>query len=212
MTGGPGQEPERSAETPVPDDQGETPGSEPPAAGGSDPGGVPDSLPAQEGDMSSFEADVEDTDLSVALAQVDKLGDDLARAKADLYNLNQEYGNYVRRTKEAAAQHRDSGHEEVVLALIGVLDDIDAARAHGELGEGPFASIAQKLEDTLSTRFNLERFGQAGDDFDPQLHEALLAQSSAEVDHPVVKQVLQPGYRMGEKVLRPTKVMVENPE
>lgn len=162
--------------------------------------------------MSSFEADVEDTDLSKALAQVDKLGDDLAHAKADLFNLNQEYGNYVRRTKEAASQHRDSGHEEVVVALIGVLDDINAARSHGELEEGPFASIAQKLEDTLSTRFNLERFGQAGDDFDPQLHEALLAQTSAEVDHPVVKQVLQPGYRMGEKVLRATKVMVENPE
>jgi len=162
-------------------------------------------------DMSDFEADVEDSELAGAMARIGELGDDLARAKADLFNLNQEYGNYVRRAKEAASAHRGSGHEEVVESLIGVLDDIDAARAHGEL-EGPFASIAQKLEDTLSTRFHLERFGAVGDDFDPALHEALRARTSAEVDHPVVAQVLQPGYRMGDKVLRPTKVLVENPE
>lgn len=162
-------------------------------------------------DMSDFEADVEDSELTGAMARIGQLGDDLARAKADLFNLNQQYGNYVRRAKEAASAHRESGHEEVVESLIGVLDDIDAARAHDEL-EGPFASIAQKLEDTLSTRFHLERFGAVGDDFDPALHEALMARTSAEVDHPVVAQVLQPGYRMGDKVLRPTKVLVENPE
>lgn len=163
-------------------------------------------------DMSAFEADVEDSELTKAMGQIDRLGDDLAHAKADLYNLNQEYGNYVRRTKEAASQHRTSGQEEVVVALIGVLDDIDAARAHGELAEGPFASIAQKLEDVLSTRFHVTRFGEAGEDFDPLRHEALMAQTSPDVDHPVVKQVLQPGYRMGDKVLRPTKVLVENPQ
>ena len=162
-------------------------------------------------DMSDFEADVEDTDLAGAMARIGELGDDLARAKADLFNLNQQYGNYVRRAKDAASGHREVGQQEVVESLIGVLDDIDAARTHDEL-EGPFASIAQKLEDTLSTRFHLERYGAVGDDFDPAVHEALMARTSAEVDHPVVAQVLQPGYRMGEKVLRPTKVLVENPE
>ena len=174
------------------------------AAGGSAAGG--------DHDMSAFEADVEDSELTKAMGQIGQLGDDLAHAKADLYNLNQEYGNYVRRAKEAASGHREMGRQEVVESLIGVLDDIDAARTHGELEGGPFASIAQKLEDTLSTRFGLERFGAVGDAFDPALHEALMARTSAEVDHPVVAQVLQPGYRMGDRVLRPTKVLVENPE
>ncbi len=165
-----------------------------------------------ERDMSAFEDDVEDSDLTRALAQVDQLGDELAHAKADLYNLKQEYGNYVRRSKDAAQVYRAAGQEEVISALIGVLDDIAAARAHGDLAEGPFAAIAQKLEETLSARFGLEQFGAPGDDFDPTQHEALMAQSSSEVDHPVVAQVLQPGYRMGEKVLRATKVLVENPQ
>jgi len=183
-----------------------------PVTGHADAGDAHASATGKEGhDMSDFEADVEDSELAGAMTRIGQLGDDLARAKADLFNLNQQYGNYVRRAKEAASAHRESGHEEVVGSLIGVLDDIDAARAHGEL-EGPFASIAQKLEDTLSTRFHLERFGAVGDDFDPALHEALMARTSAAVDHPLVAQVLQPGYRMGDKVLRPTKVLVENPE
>ena len=162
--------------------------------------------------MDAFEADVEDSELAKAVSQIDQLGDDLARARADLYNLNQEYGSYVRRSKDAASGHRTAGQAEVIGALVSVFDDIDAARAHGDLTEGPFASIAQKLEETLGSRFGLERFGADGDDFDPLLHEALMAQTSPDVDHPVVKQVLQPGYRMGEKVLRPAKVLVENPE
>lgn len=188
-----------------------TPSAGSSSAGGTDGGGQAAPTGTEGHDMSDFEADVEDSELTGAMARIGQLGDDLARAKADLFNLNQQYGNYVRRAKEAASAHRESGHEEVVESLIGVLDDIDAARTHGEL-EGPFASIAQKLEDTLSTRFHLERFGAVGDDFDPTLHEALMARTSAEVDHPVVAQVLQPGYRMEGKVLRPTKVLVENPE
>ncbi|MDC4232265.1 nucleotide exchange factor GrpE [Actinomyces sp. B33] len=163
-------------------------------------------------DMSAFEDDVEDSDLAAALNRIAEIEDQLARANADLYNLGQEYANYVRRSKEAAPAHREAGQTEVIEALIGVLDDIDAARAHGDLADGPFAAIAVKLEDALASRFGLERFGAVGDDFDPQLHEALMAQTSAEVDHPVIAQILQPGYRRGDRVLRATKVMVDNPE
>ncbi|WP_022867408.1 nucleotide exchange factor GrpE [Schaalia vaccimaxillae] len=162
-------------------------------------------------DMSAFEEQVEDSDLAKALERIAEVEDQLARANADLYNLNQEYANYVRRSKESVPAHRDSGQTEVIEALIGVLDDIDAARAHGDLEDGPFAAIATKLEDALATRFSLERYGQAGEDFDPQLHEALMAQTNEEVDHPVIAQILQPGYKRGEKILRAAKVMVDNP-
>lgn len=210
--GGPAQGAGQGADVSAPS----TPGSDSgPGADQAQAQGAPSSAgenPTGTDDMSAFEEQVEDTELSSALSQIDHLGDDLARAKADLYNLHQEYGNYVRRAKDAAQGHRENGQAEVVESLIGVLDDIEAARAHGDLTEGPFASIAQKLEDTLSTRFHVERFGAPGDDFDPQLHEALMAQTSADVDHPVVAQVLQPGYRMGERVLRATKVLVTNPQ
>lgn len=168
--------------------------------------------PGGDEDMSLFEAQMEDSELADALGKIAELEDKLARAHADLYNLNQEYSNYVRRSKEAAPAHRESGQSEVIESLIGVLDDIDAARAHGDLADGPFAAIAAKLESALESRFGLERYGAAGDDFDPAVHEALLANTNPEVDAPRIAQILQPGYRRGEKVLRAAKVMVDNPE
>ncbi len=184
--------------------------------------------PFQEGreNMDEFEADLGDTELTIAmreLSETEKLlsdthdrlmaaEDNLRRRDADLYNLKQEYGKFVRRSKEAVPSYVESGREDVITALVGVLDDIDAARRHGDLEDGPFASIATKLEDVLRTRFGLERFGVEGEDFDPSIHEALLAQTSADTDHPVLGQVLQPGYRRGEKILRATKAVVINPE
>ena len=144
-------------------------------------------------DMSAFEEQVEDSDLAKALERIAAVEDQLARANAELYNQGQEYANYVRRSKEAIPGHKTAGQDEVIESLISVLDDIAAARAHGDLQDGPFASIATKLEETLKTRFELERYGAEGDDFDPTLHDALMATTSAAVDHPVIGQVLASG-------------------
>ena len=163
-------------------------------------------------DMSAFEDQIEDSDLAKALERIAAVEDQLARANAELYNQGQEYANYVRRSKEAIPGHKTAGQDEVIESLISVLDDIAAARAHGDLEDGPFASIATKLEETLKTRFELERYGAPGDDFDPALHDALMATTSPDVDHPVVGQVLTSGYRRGERVVRAAKVLVNNPE
>ena len=163
-------------------------------------------------DMSAFEDQIEDSDLAKALERIAAVEDQLARANAELYNQGQEYANYVRRSKEAIPGHKTAGQDEVIESLISVLDDIAAARAHGDLEDGPFASIATKLEETLKTRFELERYGAEGDDFDPALHDALMATTSADVDHPVVGQVLTSGYRRGDRVVRAAKVLVNNPE
>ena len=163
-------------------------------------------------DMSAFEDQIEDSDLAKALERIAAVEDQLARANAELYNQGQEYANYVRRSKEAIPGHKTAGQDEVIESLISVLDDIAAARAHGDLEDGPFASIATKLEETLKTRFELERYGAEGDDFDPALHDALMATTSADVDHPVIGQVLTSGYRRGDRVVRAAKVLVNNPE
>ena len=163
-------------------------------------------------DMSAFEEQIEDSDLAKALERIAAVEDQLARANAELYNQGQEYANYVRRSKEAIPGHKTAGQDEVIESLISVLDDIAAARAHGDLEDGPFASIATKLEETLKTRFELERYGAPGDDFDPALHDALMATTSPDVDHPVIGQVLASGYRRGERIVRAAKVLVNNPE
>ena len=188
----------------TPENNETTPGSENAAQASSE---------ASADDMSAFdEEQVEDSDLAKALERIASVEDQLARVNAELYNQGQEYANYVRRSKEAIPGHKTAGQDEVIDALISVLDDIAAARAHGDLEDGPFASIATKLEDTLKTRFELERYGAAGEDFDPNLHDALMATTSADVDRPVIGQVLTSGYRRGERVVRAAKVLVNNPE
>ena len=111
---------------------------------------------------------------------------------------------------EGAASHRDAGAAGVVEALIPVLDEIELARQHGDL-TGTFETTAGKLESILAEKYSLERFGAAGEAFDPTLHEALMATESSEVTEPTIAAVLQPGYRLGERVVRAARVQVANP-
>ena len=164
---------------------------------------------AGQADAASDEAAGEDP-LAPAQAQAAQAADDLARARADLYNLQQEYQGFVRRSREGAAGHREAGRVAVVEALIPVLDEIELARQHGDL-TGTFGTTAGKLETILADKFGLVRFGEAGEPFDPTLHEALMATESDEVDEPSIALVLQPGYRLGERVVRAARVQVANP-
>lgn len=166
---------------------------------------------ASEGETEEAPKDKQEEEVPSTDQIIGKLGDDLARAKADLYNLNNEYQSYVRRSKADIPAHKTAGQLDVLESLLSVLDDIYGARTAGDLKDGPFAAIAQKLEETLQNRFGLERYGAEGDHFDPKLHEALMANESADVSEPTVTQVLQPGYKVGDRVLRATKVMVSNP-
>jgi molecular chaperone GrpE len=138
--------------------------------------------------------------------------DELQRSKAAYYNLEQQYSSFVKRSKADGLAAHDRGVHAVVEALIPVLDDIELARQHGDL-TGPFASIAEKLEATLG-RFGVERVGEAGQEFDPNVHEALMhveAELPAGATGTTVVQVLQPGYRTGDRVLRAARVAVADP-
>lgn len=179
-------------------------------------GACGDKPASQPDDVATSDASAEDNE-EEALSELDQVkadmaqaADDLARAHADLYNLQQEYQGFVRRSREGAAGHRQAGQTAVVEALIPVLDEVELARQHGDL-TGPFAAVASKLESILADKFSLERFGAQGDTFDPTLHEALMAVESDEVDEPTIAMVMQPGYRLGERVVRAARVQVANP-
>ena len=94
--------------------------------------------------------------------------------------------------------------------LLATLDDIDRAAEHGEL-TGGFKSVADQLINT-TTKLGLEKYGEDGDEFDPQIHEALMHETSAEVTVPTATKILQPGYKFKERVLRPARVAVTDPE
>ena len=172
--------------------------------------GSPEGAAGQSDASSPDEGEAGDDPLAQAQAQAAQAADDLARARADLYNLQQEYQGFVRRSREGAASHRDAGAAGVVEALIPVLDEIELARQHGDL-TGTFETTAGKLESILTEKYSLERFGAVGEVFDPTLHEALMATESSEVTEPTIAAVLQPGYRLGERVVRAARVQVANP-
>ncbi|GAA4981074.1 molecular chaperone GrpE [Nonomuraea thailandensis] len=134
----------------------------------------------------------------------------LAERTADLQRLQAEYVNYRRRVERDRAAVREQAVAGALTELLPVLDDIGRARDHGEL-TGGFAKVAESLESAL-TKLGLSAFGQKGEPFDPTVHEALMHSYSPDVSEPTAVEVLQPGYRMGDRVLRPARVAVAEPE
>lgn len=157
----------------------------------------------------SVEAPVEKTEQLEQ--QVSELTDELARRNADLYNLQQEYSGYVKRSRTELANARQMAAQDVVESLLPALDEIEIARKHGDLEEGPFRVISEKIEGILEQKYDLERFGTPGEVFDPQQHEALMATTEDGVEVPTIKEIVQPGYRLGDRVVRPARVLVANP-
>ncbi|HEX5512391.1 MAG TPA: nucleotide exchange factor GrpE [Actinomycetales bacterium] len=154
-------------------------------------------------DGASSEAD--DSALGGAAAQL------AAERLADLQRLQAEYVNYRKRVDRDRDVARETAIADFVESLLPVMDDIYFARQHGDLKEGPPAAIADKLEGVLS-KYGVERYGEVGDEFDPTVHDALMHSHSAEVTTTTVTTVMQPGYKIGEKVLRAARVGVSDPE
>ncbi|MBT2231866.1 nucleotide exchange factor GrpE [Nonomuraea sp. NEAU-A123] len=134
----------------------------------------------------------------------------LSERTSDLQRLQAEYTNYRRRVERDRVAVREQAVASALQELLPVLDDIGRARDHGEL-TGGFSKVAESLEAAV-TKLGLNSFGQKGDPFDPTVHEALMHSYSPDVTEPTAVEVLQPGYRMGDRVLRPARVAVAEPE
>ncbi|MBR7502835.1 nucleotide exchange factor GrpE, partial [Mycobacterium tuberculosis] len=99
------------------------------------------------------------------------------------------------------------GTIKVVEALVPVLDEVRLAQENGDVS-GPFEAHVNKLLDALA-KVGVEQYGAVGDEFDPRLHEALMQQPSDDVEVPTVFMVMQPGYRMGDRIIRAARVGVQ---
>ncbi|MCX4747551.1 nucleotide exchange factor GrpE [Kitasatospora sp. NBC_01287] len=144
-------------------------------------------------------------------------GDELAAAKreltertGDLQRLQAEYQNYRKRVERDRLTVREIAISNILESLIPVLDDIGRAREHGEV-TGGFKSVSDNLE-TVVAKLGLQQFGKEGEPFDPNLHEALMHSYSSDVTEDTCVQVLQPGYRIGERIIRPAMVAVAEPQ
>lgn len=129
----------------------------------------------------------------------------VAELTADLQRVQADFANYRKRALRDQQATADRAKAFVVTELLGILDDLDRARRHGDLESGPLKSVADKLISTLEG-LGLAPFGAEGEDFDPALHEAV--QHEGDGTHPVIGSVMRQGYRLGEQVLRHAMVGV----
>jgi len=154
----------------------------------------------------------EDETILEATEVVDAPGqetDPVATLTADLQRLQAEYANYRKRVERDRAVAHESAVGAVLTELLALLDDVDRAEQHGEL-TGGFKAVADQLN-AITSRIGLEKYGTAGEAFDPQIHEALMHDESAEVAVATASKILQPGYKYKERILRPARVAVTDP-
>jgi molecular chaperone GrpE len=154
------------------------------------------------GSAESADAEVE-RDIADAERQVAALTNDLQR-------LHAEYVNYKKRVDRDRELVLQNAKFTVLSSLLPVLDDVDRARAHGEL-EGGFKAVAEALENVVASQ-GLVKFGNPGDEFDPRLHEALMHGHSPDVKTTTCQDIVSAGYMIGERVVRPARVTVVDPE
>jgi molecular chaperone GrpE len=202
QNGHPGDDSEGREET----DQGRQPAAE---NGASSEEGAPDS-----GFIQAEGPDVETslTDADLAFLSGQTSADELAAERlADLQRVTAEYANYRKRTEANREVERERAVGDVVKVLLPVLDDLDRAAKHGDLEEGgPFTAIAAKLRSGVE-RVGLKPFAAVGEEFDPQVHEAIFQQPSADVETPTIADVVESGYYLGSTLLRAAKVVVAVP-
>jgi molecular chaperone GrpE len=133
----------------------------------------------------------------------------LAERTADLQRLQAEYANYRKRVDRDRAAVQEQAIVKTLTGLLPVLDAINQAREHGELSGG-FEKVADSLLAALG-RLGLVTYGEKGDPFDPKIHEALVSSYSPDVAEDTCVEIIFPGYKVGDRILRPAKVAVASP-
>jgi len=139
----------------------------------------------------------------------DQVTDPVVTLTNDLQRLQAEYANYRKRVERDRSLAYEMAIGAVLTELLALLDDVDRAEQHGEL-MGGFKAVADQLN-TITARLGLEKYGTEGEAFDPQIHEALMHDTSADVAVATASKILQPGYKYKERILRPARVSVTDP-
>lgn len=174
-------------------------------------GGRPAKGERADEDPHDISETLSDEDLEQLLHGADETVDRAAEHLEDLKRVQAEYANYRKRVERDRNLARELGKADVIAALLPVLDDLDLADSHDDLVGGPLELVAQKLRGAIE-RMGLIRIGEVGEEFDPALHEAIAQLPSPEATSQTIADVVQPGYSLGERLLRPAKVAVSVPE
>ncbi len=161
--------------------------------------------PESESDLAGLEDEIEVSDAQ----RIEELESLLAERTEDLQRVQAEYINYKKRVDRDRAMARQLGIEQVIRDLVPVFDSIVAADLQGDL-DGGFKLTADELT-KVAKGYGFERFGEVGEEFDPQFHEALMQQPVEGEGEMSLLQILQVGYRLNDQVVRPARVIVAVP-
>jgi len=159
------------------------------------------------GESATARVEELERELEAAREKADENWESVLRARAELENVRK------RSQREVENAHK-YGLERFMSELLAVRDSIqlglEAARAEdadaAKLREG--LELTLKLFDAAGAKFGLEEVDPAGEPFDPQLHEAMSMQPSADAESGTVLRVVQKGYRLNDRLLRPAMVIV----
>ena len=148
-------------------------------------------------------------ELEVEEVAPDQIIDPVLTLTNDLQRLQAEYANYRKRIERDRLVAHEMAIGAVLTELLALLDAVDLAEQHGEV-TGGFKAVADQLN-SITSRIGLEKYGSEGEAFDPQIHEALMHETSADVAVATASKILQPGYKYKERILRPARVSVTDP-
>ena len=162
-----------------------------------------------EENLAASEKELSDA-VDQALSETTVVVDEVATLTADLQRLQAEYANYRKRVDRDRVSTTEFAFAAVLMEFLPVLDDLDRAAEHGEL-PGGFKEVADRINAT-GEKLGLTKFADAPVAFNPEIHEALTHESSAEVTQPTASKILQPGYKYKERVIRPARVAVTDPQ
>lgn len=171
---------------------------------------VDDLIAAEDADVevsesgNSLDADIDHILSEAGQAEIAEYRDRAARAEAEL-------ANFRTRVERDRAANREAVIAEVIRSLLPAIDDLDRARQHGDLEGSPLELVAQKLRGGFE-KYGLRRIGELGEPFDPNFHEAIVQLPKPDVTANVVGDVIEVGYALGERLVRPAKVAVFTPE
>ena len=161
-----------------------------------------------EENLAASEKELSDA-VDEALSEATVVVDEVATLTADLQRLQAEYANYRKRVDRDRASTTEFAFAAVLMEFLPVLDDLDRAAEHGEL-TGGFKAVADRIGAT-DEKLGLTKFDQAPVTFNPEIHEALMHETSKDVTEPTATKILQPGYKFKDRILRPARVAVTDP-
>jgi molecular chaperone GrpE len=162
-----------------------------------------------EENLAASEKELSDA-VEEALNEATVVVDEVATLTSDLQRLQAEYANYRKRVDRDRVSTTEFAFASVLIEFLPILDDLDRAAEHGEL-TGGFKAVADRINATVE-KLGLTKFAEAPVTFNPEIHEALMHETSKDVTEPTATKILQPGYKFKERVIRPARVAVTDPE